>query len=187
MSLLQLDASLRSSSPAPAVAKLAQLLSDPASPPALANTCAVKLADAFADSGQVLRQLIVARLRHASVRPSRILNGELVLRRVGEVLAAPDPAARTLALQALGCLARLIQEQAEVVHRVAASLESADDDERAAAAGCLDAACEAGSACAQRLLATQLLPALASQQARRRQLRMPKLFGSFACFGSKRS
>ena len=91
----------RQSYPSVFSAVLVRLLNDPASPPALVNTCAVKLADAFGSGNYALRAIIAGCLRGACFRPSRILNRVVVVERIGSGLAENDPAARVLALDTM--------------------------------------------------------------------------------------
>jgi len=159
--VLRLDASLRSREPAAAAAELVRLLSDPCSPPALVNTCAVKLADAFGHGDRSRRAVIAGCLRSsAPLRPSRVLNRVLVVERIGAVLAENNPAARVLALQALHCILPLLLDHVEALQRVGRCLGSTDEAECSAAASALGAACEADSTCAHAVLAAHLLPAL---------------------------
>ena len=122
MIVLRLDAVLRSRDPAAAAAELVRLLSDPCSPPALVNNCAVKLADAFGHGDCLRRAVIAGCLRGACFRPSRVLNRTLVVERIGSVLAEDDPAARVLALQALRCVLPLLLD---LLRRCAPALASA--------------------------------------------------------------
>ena len=78
MLVLRLDAALRSREPAAAAAELVRLLSDPCSPPALVNNCAVKLADAFGHGDCLRRAVIAGCLRRACFRPSRVLSLSLI-------------------------------------------------------------------------------------------------------------
>ena len=162
MLVLRLDAALRSREPAAAAAELVRLLSDPCSPPALVNNCAIKLADAFGHGDRSRRAVIAGCLRRACFRPSRVLNRALVVERIGSVLAEDDPAARVLALQALRCILPLLLDHLEALQCVGRCLRSTDEAECAAAASALGAACEAGSACAHTVLTAHLLPALGS-------------------------
>ena len=162
MLVLRLDAALRSRDPAAAAAELVRLLSDPCSPPALVNNCAVKLADAFGHGDCLRRAVIAGCLRRACFRPSRVLNRTLVVERIGSVLAEDDPAARVLALQALRCVLPLLLDHLEALQCVGRCLRSTDEAECAAAASALGAACEADSACAHTVLTAHLLPALGS-------------------------
>ena len=148
MLVLRLDAALRSREPAAAAAELVRLLSDPCSPPALVNNCAVKLADAFGHGDSLQRAVIAGCLRSACFRPSRVLNRTLVVERIGSVLAEDDPAARVLALQALRSVLPLLLDHLEALQCVGRCLRSTDEAECAAAASAIGAACEAGSACA---------------------------------------